>query len=96
MKGNLIQRTIDSIKPKSKPYEIWDEKLTGFLVRVQPSGHLSYVVQYRHNKRLSLGKCSLLTPGQARDAAFELISMARKGASDDEIKRAARPVEGLT
>ncbi len=96
MKGNLIQRTIDAIKPGAKPFEVWDEKLTGFLVRVQPSGHLSYYVQYRHNKRIALGKCSLVMPGQARETAKELIGMAAKGASDDEIRRAARPVEGLT
>ncbi len=38
MKGNLIQRTIDAIKPGAKPFEIWDEKLTGFLVRMMRSG----------------------------------------------------------
>ena len=42
----LTVRTVEVLQPKQKSYTLWDEKLTGFGVRVQPSGLRSYFVHY--------------------------------------------------
>ena len=96
MKKHLNQITINQIKLKSRPFEIWDTRCPNFLIRVQPSGSKSYVVQYRRGKRITISKVHLMTPTQARDMALELLGMSAAGATDDQIQRAARPSAGLT
>jgi hypothetical protein len=39
--GRLSKRTIDSFKPGPRPYINYDEDLTGFGLRVMPSGTLA-------------------------------------------------------
>jgi len=43
----ITKRVVDGLKPQSSEYAVWDAKLTGFGVRVRPSGAMSYVVVYR-------------------------------------------------
>ncbi|MFB3082838.1 MAG: integrase arm-type DNA-binding domain-containing protein, partial [Gammaproteobacteria bacterium] len=96
MKKHINQLNINKIEIKSKPYEIWDTRCPNFLIRVQPSGSKAYVVQYRRGRRITLGKVHMITPTQGRDLALELLGLAAAGATDDEIRRAARPSAGLT
>ena len=52
-------------EPTGKAWIAWNDKLTGFGVRVYPSGRKSYIVNYRDgdggrkapNKRVMLGRC---------------------------------------
>ena len=64
--------TLEYTKEDNKRDIWWDTKLTNFGVRVYPSGKKSYIIQYRHNRRLKLktiGGCDRLTITQARDRA---------------------------
>jgi hypothetical protein len=36
MRAKISTRFVKSLTPREKPYEIYDEDLTGFMVRVQP------------------------------------------------------------
>jgi len=49
----LTQQIITRLKPDAKPYEVRCEKLKGLLVRVQPSGTISFVCQYARGKRIT-------------------------------------------
>lgn len=90
MQALISARLINTLKPDAKPYEIRDSKLKGFLLRVQPSGVKSYIVEYGRGRRLTLGSTEVLTPTQARDKAIEVLADAAKGADPQAIKRAAK------
>jgi integrase len=76
--------------------------LYGFGVRVMPSGHKSFVVEYRPHgggrgvatRRLTLGAYGALTPDQARRAAQEALARVRLG--DDPQAEKARQRASLT
>ncbi|HLF95837.1 MAG TPA: site-specific integrase [Methylococcaceae bacterium] len=84
--NSLVARLI----PETKPYEIRDTQLKGFLLRVQPSGAMSYIVEYRRGKRLTLGPVGVLTPVQARDRAKEVLADVVHGKDPQAEKRAAK------
>jgi hypothetical protein len=48
MKAKLSTRTIQAIQPTGKPFEAVDIELKGFLLRVQPSGAMTYYFSYRN------------------------------------------------
>ena len=45
--GNITKRVVDSVRPTNREFFVWDSRLIGFGLRVQPSGAKSYVVKYR-------------------------------------------------
>ena len=79
MKAVIGKRLLADLAPRAKPFEIRDTKLSGFLVRVQPSGVMSYVCEYRRGKRVTIGRTELLTPIQARDRAKAILLGANQG-----------------
>ena len=40
------RQTVDALQPAEKPYIAWDDRLTGFGVRVLPSGTKSFILNY--------------------------------------------------
>ena len=74
VKLTLTKRTVDALEPEGKPWIAWDDKLTGFGCRVQPSGTKSFIVNYRAgdggrkapNKRVVVGRYGRVTADQAR------------------------------
>jgi integrase len=79
MKALITNSLISSIKIKDKPYDIWDAKLTGFILRVLPSGTLVYRCEYARGKRITLGRSNIITPAQARDHAKEILAESIRG-----------------
>jgi hypothetical protein len=45
--ARLSKRTVDALRPGAKPYIVFDEDLTGFGLRVLPSGTKTWIVEYR-------------------------------------------------
>ena len=87
----LTKRVIEAAASKEAEHFIWDGDLPGFGVRVLPSGHKTYVVQYRagrRSRRISLGSSSVLTPEQARTRAIGILAATRNG-DDPAAKRDA-------
>jgi len=96
MQAVITQKLTQSLKPGNEPYEVRDQNLKGFLIRIQPSGSASYVVQYKRGKRITLGKVSVLTPTMARERAKTVIGMYADGATEFEIREAIKPGKGDT
>lgn len=87
-KAVIAAQLIKRLKPKAKPYEVRDSRLTGFLIRVQPSGYMSYVAEWGRGKRKSIGRVGVLTPAQARDFARDILADATLGNDPrEETKR---------
>lgn len=79
MKAIINTSLLSRLKPKDKPYDVRDDKLIGFLVRVNISGKLLYMCEYARGKRMTIGKVGVLTPTQARDKALAILGDAAKG-----------------
>ena len=95
VKVTLNKRNVESLKSADKPFIAWDDKLTGFGLRVQPSGVRSYIVNYRAgtggrkaaNRRLVIGRHGRVTADQARRLAQE--TLGRVAAGDDPRRSVA-------
>ena len=54
--------TSKETQPQSKPFEIYDNRLSGSMLRVQPSGVRSYYARFGRTRRVVLGKVGTVTP----------------------------------
>lgn len=97
MQAKIGNSLLPKLRPETKPYEVNDTELRGFLLRVQPSGVISYYCSYRnrHGKRnrMSLGRHPTVTPAQARDHARQVLASVIKGG---DPAGAARPEKTQT
>ena len=93
--SQITKRLIDSLKPRPDEYFVWDGSLSGFGLRVQSTGAMSYVVKYRAGsgrsaptRRLTLAKAGTITPDEARTLAKKTLGAVAHGA-DPAAQRAA-------
>ncbi len=91
MQTRINAALIKSINPRPLPFEIYDTELKGFLLRVQPSGAVSYYITYRNSERarnrVLVGKHPSATPAQARDHAKKLLASVVHGNDPAQDKR---------
>jgi len=94
MKNKLTKTLLKSIEPKDKPYDVYDTELKGFILRVEPSGVMSYFYTYRTKegarKRYRIGAPSNISPNQARDEAIKLSAEVIKGIDISARKKQAK------
>ena len=91
----LTKRSVESLAPSAAPWIAWDDKLTGFGVRVQPSGTKSFLINYRANgggryspnRRLVIGRFGRMTAAEARTRAQALLGRVAAG-EDPAAQRA--------
>lgn len=58
--------TSKEVQPKEKPFEIYDSRLPGFTLRVQPTGVRSYYARFGRSRRAALGQAGSIEPDEAR------------------------------
>lgn len=83
----LTKRAIDTIGPVEKPTVFYDSDLTGFCLKVLPSGAKRWCVEYRSGAggrgvgktRMVLGSTSAMTPDQARLSAKTTLGAVALG-----------------
>lgn len=75
-----------------KPYEIRDTDLKGLLLRVQPSGVKSYVVEFARGKRRTIGSAGVVTLEQARVTARQWLADRDKGKLPAPARGKNRPL----
>ncbi len=76
MKTKITQKLLNSLTPEDKPYRIHDTEQPGLFLRVQPTGHASYMVTWGRNREKSLGRVGKLTLAQARAEAARYLADA--------------------
>ena len=79
MRAFIGNSLIPKLTPHDKQYDVRDTKLPGFLIRVNPSGKMLYVCQYKRGRRINLGRVGIMTPAQARDKAVAILGDVAKG-----------------
>ena len=83
----LTVRSVDALKPAATSFIAWDDRLTGFGVRVQPTGLKSFIVNYRAgdggrkapNRRAVIGRHGAISVARARREAREVLAKAARG-----------------
>lgn len=99
----LTKQSVESLTPSERPWIAWDDKLTGFGVRVQPSGTKSFLVNYRANgggrfspnRRLVIGRYGRITAQQARKKAQALLGRVAAGEDPAQERASARGLPTL-
>lgn len=90
----ITKRVIDAIRCTGREFTVWDKGVTGFGIRVRPTGAKSYVVVYRAGagrgapvRRYTIGAVGKITPETARVRAKALLGTVALG-SDPASQRA--------
>ncbi len=89
-KYKFTKRMIEALEPDStKRIVIWDTEVTGFCVRVYPTGRKTYFLQYRNQKnethKVKIGVHGSITTEAAREKANQLALSVSLG-TDPSIK----------
>ena len=79
MGQRITKRTLGTIQAAEREFTIWDVTVTGFGLRVRPSGAMSYVVVYRAG------------PGRGAAVRWSTIASVVKIAPEDARARAKVP-----
>jgi integrase len=67
------------VQPINKPFEIYDSRLSGFTLRVQPSGVRSYYARFGRNRRVALGQVGTVEPDEARERCLKALGNVAHG-----------------
>lgn len=104
-KVKLSKTTVDSIKPTTKPIYYYDTELTGFFLRVMPSGAKAWGYEYRVGSgrkspktRLTIAAVGKVTPDEARKIARRHsaeVTLGRDPAADKQAASKAMTVSEL-
>lgn len=81
-KMRITKSRLDRLKIKSKEYFVWDTDLTGFGLRVKPTGKIVFIYQCRvgrKQRRIVIGNYKPFMPEQARSEAYQLAAKAARG-----------------
>ncbi len=82
-KIKLTKRVVEVIEPSEKDIQVMDSELSGFGLRVKPSGMRSYFIRYRNSygrqRKFTLGVHGKITVDQARTMAREHFAAIARG-----------------
>jgi integrase len=71
--------TSKEAQPQEKPFEISDCRLSGFMLRIQPSGVRTYYARFGRNRRVVLGKAGTIAPEEARERCQKVLGNVAHG-----------------
>jgi integrase len=83
--GSITKASVDALEPGERDRFLWDKKLSGFGVKITPSGRRVYLLQYRlggrgtPTKRYTIGPHGKWTPATARSEAERLAIKVSQG-----------------
>ena len=105
MGQRITKRTVDALKAREREFTVWDAAVTGFGLRVRPSGAMSYVVVYRAGpgrsapvRRFTIATVGKIAPEDARARAKVILGSVAHGrdpAGQKTTERAAPTVAEL-
>jgi integrase len=93
----ITKRTADTLQATSREFTAWDDTVSGFGVRVRPTGAKSYVVVYRAGagrgapvRRYTIAAVGKITPERARAGAKVILGAVAHGHDPASEKTAER------
>jgi Arm DNA-binding domain len=93
----INKRTVDALQSCGSEFTAWDEAVTGFGVRVRPTGAKSYVVVYRAGagrgapvRRYTIAAVGKIAPERARARAKVILGAVAHGHDPASQKSAER------
>ncbi|MBR0954143.1 site-specific integrase [Bradyrhizobium canariense] len=99
----ITKRTVDRLQASFGEFTVWDSALTGFGVRVRPTGAKSYVVVYRAGagrgapvRRFTIAAASKITPERARARAKAILGAVAHGLDPADQKATERGTPTVT
>lgn len=94
MKARITESALKKLELSTKPYEVVDTQLRGFILRVQPTGSKTYYFAYRNpagkKSRIKIGSTNSLSVAQARDLAEQHSANVIKGQDVQRKKKEDR------
>lgn len=90
MRAIISNSLLKQVKPGNEPIEIRDDQIKGLVLRIQPTGLMTYYVEYDRGKRMKLGRHPVMTPAQAREMAKQTLGQVYQGADPMAAKRRAK------
>ena len=94
----ISRRTVEALPVGEREAVFWDHELSGFGVRVYPSGTKVYLVQTRSggkSRRVTIGRHGVLSAEQARRKAAQFIARIKAGEEPARTRNCRRSA-GLT
>ena len=102
----ITKRTVDTLQSNGSEFTAWDDTVSGFGVRVRPTGAKSYVVLYRAGagrgapiRRYTIAAVGKITPERARSRAKVILGAVAHGhdpAGEKTAERGTPTVAELT
>ena len=96
----LTKSVVDNLPPKERSYIIYCPALSGFGVRVMPTGRKAYVARYRTlagvERLQTIARTTHMSVDAAREEAIHLFLEARRGNDPTQERRAVRQSERLS
>ena len=92
MQKALTNKTLESLKPQAKRYEVHDLYCPGMSVRVSTQGTRVFSVKFRYGitqKRMKLGVYPRISLGTAREKAVEILRQVDEGIDPTRRRRSA-------
>ncbi|KQW22857.1 integrase [Afipia sp. Root123D2] len=97
----INRRSVIALKPNHGATTYYDEALTGFGLRLRPTGAASWFIEYRPGaggrgvakRRMVIGTLATLSPEKAREAAEKLLASVKLGGDPAADRKAAREAE---
>jgi integrase len=71
--------TSKEAQPQTKPFELYDTRLRGFTLRIQPSGVRSYYARFERNRRIVVSRVDALSPEEARVRCQKILGNVAHG-----------------
>lgn len=77
----LSQRLLQSAaaQPRPREFELRDDQLRGFLLRIRPTGSRAYYVQHGRGRKTRIGDTGQFTPDEARERAQQILGNVAHG-----------------
>jgi integrase len=91
-KRKLTPLDATRLRPKARPYMIWDTLQRGLALQVQPSGHRAYKFIYSHRGRsrwVTIGPADTISLSSARESALKLRLAVHQGHDPASTSRAS-------
>ena len=80
---NITKTFVDNLQPGERDQIFWDDKLTGFGIKVTPKGRKVYIFKYRNavrqQRKPAIGVHGIITCMQARDIAHSWALSLKNG-----------------